>query len=479
MSKLKINSKTAIHNVYRTYTTVNKRINKNNSSQFTYSNIDTNTLENRKTNLNKVFFIKSKGLNLNETNKQTGFEYKNLVGLSKHFVPSMKEWHNSIYTYNRETIKSLPYFDRLVFKITKSYLNFYNIGLEKNARSLRARRRRRKASINKILIGRPSFKHTNNDVVINIHYYNRRAKYYVNKINRAKTIENIRSIETYGIFVRYLKNKIPKIADLIKKRRAKYAIAKKLLKKARDYKNKYIRTIVQKYMQKETNTLIIRQLNHIQKFKYNKHYLTPLIKMLEVTYKKKVNFNFVNVKYIYNNTGVLSESIISKLRKRIKPVKVLRKAFNMFKLPPVDRLALYDDMFNTKMFPQNRTVMEFMSKNTNETGNSDILDTFTNKNVAYVFTNNNIDKAFSVLKHKFSDGLRIEIAGRLTRRNTAERSIYKLKYKGNMRNLDSSYKGLATSLLRGYANTNVQYKQSSSRIRIGSFGIKTWVSSVT
>ncbi len=76
------------------------------------------------------------------------------------------------------------------------------------------------------------------------------------------------------------------------------------------------------------------------------------------------------------------------------------------------------------------------------------------------------------IKHKYVSGIRLEVAGRLTRRNTAAKSVFKLRYMGNIKNMDSSYKGLPTVLLRGYAKSNLQYTKLKSRIRIGSFGLK-------
>lgn len=81
------------------------------------------------------------------------------------------------------------------------------------------------------------------------------------------------------------------------------------------------------------------------------------------------------------------------------------------------------------------------------------------------------------LKNKFTKGIRIELAGRLTKRNTADRSVHKLKYKGNVRNIDSSIKKLPSVLLRGHAKSNLVYSQAKSRLRVGAFGVKTWVSS--
>jgi hypothetical protein len=74
-------------------------------------------------------------------------------------------------------------------------------------------------------------------------------------------------------------------------------------------------------------------------------------------------------------------------------------------------------------------------------------------------------------------GIRVEAKGRLTRRATASRSVFKMKWKGGLKNVDSSFRGLSTIMLRGYAKSNVQYSLLNSKNRNGAFGVKGWVSS--
>jgi hypothetical protein len=69
-------------------------------------------------------------------------------------------------------------------------------------------------------------------------------------------------------------------------------------------------------------------------------------------------------------------------------------------------------------------------------------------------------------------GFRLEARGRLTKRYTASRSLLKVKYKGNLLNIDSSLKGLSSVLLKGNLNSNLQHTKLASKSRIGSFGIK-------
>ena len=86
------------------------------------------------------------------------------------------------------------------------------------------------------------------------------------------------------------------------------------------------------------------------------------------------------------------------------------------------------------------------------------------------------DYVLMYLKHIKVRGIRVEAKGRLTRRFTASRSIFKMKWKGGLKNVDSSFKGLSTIMLRGYVKSNAQYTFISSKNRNGAFGVKGWVS---
>jgi hypothetical protein len=75
-------------------------------------------------------------------------------------------------------------------------------------------------------------------------------------------------------------------------------------------------------------------------------------------------------------------------------------------------------------------------------------------------------------------GVRLEAAGRLTRRYTASRSAFKFKYKGSLRNIDYSRKldflkkSMPVVKLRNQVKANSQYTFTKSKRRIGAFGIK-------
>ena len=81
------------------------------------------------------------------------------------------------------------------------------------------------------------------------------------------------------------------------------------------------------------------------------------------------------------------------------------------------------------------------------------------------------------LKHKSMAGARLEAKGRLTKRFTASRSVFKIKWKGSLKNIESSYRGLSSVILRGHFKSNLQYSAVNSKTRNGAFGLKGWISS--
>ena len=85
------------------------------------------------------------------------------------------------------------------------------------------------------------------------------------------------------------------------------------------------------------------------------------------------------------------------------------------------------------------------------------------------------DIIFENIKYKAMGGARLIVKGRLTKRYRADRALYKIRWKGGLKNIDS-YKGLSSVKFRGYKNSNVEYTMQSSKRRIGSFAVKGWVS---
>jgi len=81
---------------------------------------------------------------------------------------------------------------------------------------------------------------------------------------------------------------------------------------------------------------------------------------------------------------------------------------------------------------------------------------------------------FNSIKYKNLGGIRMEVKGRLTPRYRADRSVYKLRWKGGLRDIASSYNGLPVQKNRGHLNPNVSYSIFSSKRRVGAFAVKGW-----
>jgi hypothetical protein len=371
---------------------------------------------------------------------------------NKHHPAAVREWNNSIYVFNKNTLDLIPQATELATKLIKSYFNLYNLKLERKIRSNKLLRRLRKLSSNKIYASNGEFKHTNNKVVITLYLFNRQKFNLEKKIRKgffkawsnqdvlhkrwllleAKALQSIKKwnqkkFVLIDIMESYTKNK--QILDY--KGLSKYIIIfyKKLLKKSLD---KYF---LHKYYQ---------QLIFINKSKFNYNYLQYLKKYLEKIYNKNVEFNLVNLRRFYLNSDVLSESIILKIRKNRR------------------KLLKFLNTLKRKVKVHNKKNIYYKP----------ILNKLNNVGKKYLE-----EVILRDIKYKHVTGFRLETSGRLTRRYTASRSVSKLRYKGNLLNIDSSYRGLSSVLLKGNLKSNLQYTKLKSKTRIGSFGLKGWISS--
>ena len=371
---------------------------------------------------------------------------------NKHYPSAVREWNNSIYVFNKNAINLIPQVTELVNKLIKSYFNLYNLKLERKIRSSRLLRRLRKLSSNKIYVSSGEFKHTNNKVVITLYLFNRQKLNFDKKIIKGfykawsnQDILNRRWLLLEAKAMQSIKNWNKKklvLIDIIKS----HTKNKQIL----DYNglSKYIILFYKKLMKKSLDKYLLhkyyQQLVFINKSKFNYNYLQHLKKYLEKIYNKNVEFNLINLRRFYLNSDILSESITLKIRKNRR------------------KLLKYLNTLKRKIKVRNK------------------------KNLYYkpVFSKfNNVEKKYLEgvilrdIKYRHVTGFRLETSGRLTRRYTASRSVSKLRYKGNLLNIDSSYRGLSSVLLKGNLKSNLQYTKLKSKTRIGSFGIKGWISS--
>jgi hypothetical protein len=84
----------------------------------------------------------------------------------------------------------------------------------------------------------------------------------------------------------------------------------------------------------------------------------------------------------------------------------------------------------------------------------------------------NKNNILKTIKQQVVSGVRFEASGRLTRRLTAMRAIFKYRYVGSLKNIRSSFNNKSSTMLRGYVKSNSQYTVINSKTRNGSFGLK-------
>jgi hypothetical protein len=376
--------------------------------------------------------------------------------------------------YNNNTLSLIPNISKLAINFIKNYFYLFNRKIERKIRRKKIYNRHRKLSINRIFLSKGEFKHTNNKVIITLYIFNKQKNNYLLKLKRIylnKFLKNIISlkknnvIESLSSRKNILSNKLillkkfnkinlygtlalvnanvfkPKVAKILKDLHEKKKINK--FKVVSKYVNKFYIKLIKKSLKRLFIYTYYRRLIYINRSRFNYTYLQYIKNKLQVLFNKNIEFNFINLKYFYLNSNILSESILLKIRKNRR--RLMRHLFNLEKIIKIKKKKVILDPLikkenlNKKKYYENR----FLYK-----------------------------KIIINLKYKYISGFRLEANGRLNRRYTASRSINKVIYKGNLLNIDSSYKGLFSILLRNNLNSNLQYTKLNSKTRIGSFGLK-------
>lgn len=435
----------------------------------------------------------------------------------KHFPSSVREWDNSIFVYNKNALPLIPSITKLALKLIKGYFSLYNWKIERKLRTKIIRNKHRRLTSSKIYLSKGEFKHTNNKVIITLYTFNRQKSNYILKLKKRfikkilrrkplkKYLRKSIKINNYLSFfyktslfhnynyIRPKKNYNLNKTSLLKPKSIKIRIINKvrirnmkfLMKKLKNIKMKsilalhkasknkqfivnvldklykmkkitnvsrynkrmlkYIKSFyiwrIRKYLRKIIKYIYFKQLIYINKSKFNYTYLQYLKNYLQILFNKNVEFNFINLKNFYLNSDILSESFLLKIKKkRGNLLKLITNLQNKIKIKRKVFKGNSVNMFNIKS-----------KKNLNK----------------YIINN---------LKYRHITGFRLEASGRLTKRHTASRSLSKLKYKGNLWNIDSSIGCLSSILLKGNLNSNLQFTKINGKTNIGSFGLKGWVS---
>ena len=462
-----------------------------------------NILQTNKVNTNVPKIFQTKKINPYTSSKKSKiYNNKSITGVNyvfkaKHFPPYMTEWVNSVYNYNKNITKWLPSLEINTIDLIKNYFNLFLVNY--NIKSIAKDRHIRNIRNNtkRLIASKPILKHTNDKVNITVYTYDRNSIYYMNKIRNAVNLERMSEKLGYSAFFKHLrksflllKNNIEKSADTLLENKPLINNNIKM------FNETYFSTYIKKIMLADITSIRYKQCISFEQSKYEKQHIQLLTNLLEKIYGKKVVLDIINLKYFYNSSNIFSDTLLTKLRvKKNKIIKVLSFSLDMFNIPPIDKIKVYNEIYNRQKFKQNASLKNLVTDN-NSSAYGTNLDNIMDKSLSKYgnrhnlvssinekkqskpnITKINLTGIMESLKYKFTKGIKIEVAGRLTKRNTAQRSVYKHDYKGNIKDVDSSVKRLSTVLLRGHAKPNLVYTQSKSKLRAGAFGLKTWISS--
>lgn len=449
----------------------------------------------------KIFNNNLKSSKLIRLNKKLGDS-----GKKKHLPGFSKEWKNTIYCYNKNTLKNIPANNVNINKIIKNYFNLYFKNKEfldiniSNSRKLRSLSRHK--LLRRIYVSDAEIKHTNSKATITLYTVNRERKVLTRKylnINKRITKRLIRVY--YSLF----KNNILKIYNTITKCRMSYIYKENLFNKEVLTKNKFLKSkllylfwlistkrlyskkvwsiILNKYSLTYLNKLrkfkLLYSLNH---YKFNRAILLPkLSSILNKIIGKKIEYNIVNLKSIVYNTDLFTNALALKLRKvKMNYLQSMFSILNRVNLPVINTITERTPIKFKNFFLNNYKDLKIISHLGTTQGSQDNLDKLLNKSTTDGNTSNTTNNIHNVIYesigYKNIGGIRLEVKGRLTKRYRADRSINFVRWKGGLKNIDSSFKRLSSVLFRGNTNSNTAYSLATGKRRIGSFAVKGWIS---
>ena len=233
-------------------------------------------------------------------------------------------------------------------------------------------------------------------------------------------------------------------------------------------------------------------LFNFNKTKFTMYLMEKLTHLVKSLYNKEVVFNIVNLKKMHLSSDIYTQALALKLKNRDnKLYRVLKSSLRKIKIPNFSKINEKNNKPNKDEFIHNKIRNSLINSMFTK---EDVKDPLNNLLLKFFPSAENLQKSvikkgsvkncsislkdyvLMYLKHIKVRGIRVEAKGRLTRRFTASRSVFKMKWKGGLKNVDSSFKGLSTIMLRGYVKSNAQYSFISSKNRNGAFGVKGWVS---
>lgn len=200
--------------------------------------------------------------------------------------------------------------------------------------------------------------------------------------------------------------------------------------------------------------LLYKYINNEKKY--------SLAGFLAQIYTKKVTLIIIQLRYLQLNPGIIAERLANELTlwKR-SPLSSLNRILNKVRIPE-QKIHNLD-----KNSLENLTLLNSISS-------IKVKDTKVLRELNKEFIRNGI---IASINSKITTGVKIQIAGRLTKRATAARAMFKVGHIGVLKNIDSSVIGRSVGLLRGAVRPNLDQTSFVSKSKNGAFSVRVWTSS--
>jgi len=465
---------------------------------------------------------------------------RNTIGKTKYIPPFFKEWKNLGYFYNKNTIKKLPIMNIFINKLIKVYFNLFYKNLKKNKVSVKRRKNflnniyiskaeiKYTNSISIITI------HTMNNFNKIFSKYEEYLNYLVRKkewIERWKYIfvsgnvywdrkkHSFQKARNKWIKKKFLVKQSPisimkqyirpnflniiQFKPYYKKNNLKlfYSYSSPnlqfnnfndIIKYNFDFYNRklklyYLEMIkLRLYEIKDEYSLYLETLwkynqinsTNFTKLNYNSFFILKLKNILSRILNTKIELNIINIKYHSYNSDFFTKSLSLKLKK--KKFNIMKSMTNIINRSKLNLNKLVNNN-NIHLIKNEHKDLSLISVINNKNLTNLLNERYsTDSSITKNLTLNNDNKIYNIIfnniKYKYIAGIRLEIKGRLTKRYRADRSIYKLLWKGGLRNKDISLKKLSSVMFRGDLESKIMYSISKDKRRIGAFAVKGWIS---
>lgn len=401
-------------------------------------------------------YVFEKNLKKNSVLK-SNYSKSNDIGYIKYFPSTFKEWKNNIYSYNNSNIYFIPVFKVIIDKLIKYYFNLFFFG--KNY----------KLSLDnhKFSKGNPGFKQIYiSKSELNFNYSKAIVTIYV--FNKQK-LSLLKKIKSFYFFIKqhFLRNIL--LLFIFLNKQDTNPLARKIIIKKKTILYK-LSLFLERYKLKF----------YLNQFKFKDSYIYLLANIISKFYKRKVEFNIVNLNSPVYNSDIFTQILGLKLRNRnTNTLKAIKFILNKVFFPKVNRIKEKSNFIKSVNYAllQNKyknVFLNFLIKNNLDERLKEFYNFYLNNNNSS--TSNLYKILFNSIRYKNLGGIKLETKGRLTRRYRADKTQLKIRSKGSLKNIDSSYKKLSSVLKRNTNEYNLDYSLYATKRRVGAFAVKGWIS---